>query len=554
MKRTSNLNLPLYEGTDKYYIDDFNETYTKIDEAYGDLQETFNNTGSGSVLITQEVIDARNGKVNLKDRFDGIDTNISDIKLNVTEVGNEINTLNTEIITARGSNLTLDERLDGIDLYLNDISINVKNFGAKADGITDDTQAIVNCFDYCITNKKKMFFPNGNYIFNGTLNKSNNILTDANKDIPIFIEGESKNGVIINRSDGLTSNIIDFGESNFVYIKNISSENAKIKLYPTFTDVMDFAFKCRNRNLFAENILINSTELGGTSWLTHLTTPKPQSFSRDFKDSRYSTYPMEITNNSGYNALNINNINLNDNNTIANPADNSAIGITDISNGVAGALYIDMYGERRFMKFARKGSAITSGIDGSGIVYDISPDGHIAIGCSYLNNDTNANGVATAKLRDASPSIALYDFANSNMLTKFISSSTNFIIYHNGNGIFRANKDGYITLMGLGFDMNMDIINSDNTKGINLIRDNQFNKIYVDSTGLIRIATKAVGQTVEDREGKILKLNYTGGTSQRPTGLRNFGSDIGFEYYDQTIKKPIYWSGVDWRDAMSSVV
>lgn len=42
-------------------------------------------------------------------------------------------------------------------------TVDVRAFGAKGDGITDDTAAIQEAINYCIQNKKKLFFPNGVY-------------------------------------------------------------------------------------------------------------------------------------------------------------------------------------------------------------------------------------------------------------------------------------------------------------------------------------------------------------------------------------------------------
>ncbi|MCM3387352.1 BppU family phage baseplate upper protein [Ureibacillus chungkukjangi] len=45
---------------------------------------------------------------------------------------------------------------------------NVKTFGAKGDGTTNDTTAILNCFQYCISNNTLAYFPTGTYVFKPT--------------------------------------------------------------------------------------------------------------------------------------------------------------------------------------------------------------------------------------------------------------------------------------------------------------------------------------------------------------------------------------------------
>ena len=56
---------------------------------------------------------------------------------------------NMEVKMARGTHNTLNDRLDNVDeiqaqtnAQLSQIAVNVKNFGAKGDGVTDDTLAI----------------------------------------------------------------------------------------------------------------------------------------------------------------------------------------------------------------------------------------------------------------------------------------------------------------------------------------------------------------------------------------------------------------------------
>lgn len=47
--------------------------------------------------------------------------------------------------------------------------VSVKDFGAKGDGISNDTTAIQNCLDYCFTNNKSVFIPTGTYVIYDTL-------------------------------------------------------------------------------------------------------------------------------------------------------------------------------------------------------------------------------------------------------------------------------------------------------------------------------------------------------------------------------------------------
>lgn len=112
------------------------------------------------------------------------------------QVINEGNS-NAEIVDARGGDKTqpLRVRLDGIDTQLEEnpklgysntlfdtwkkrfesVFINAKDFGAKGDGTTNDTVAIQNAINHCISNNLTLYFPVGIYIVTGALQISGNI-------------------------------------------------------------------------------------------------------------------------------------------------------------------------------------------------------------------------------------------------------------------------------------------------------------------------------------------------------------------------------------------
>ena len=61
------------------------------------------------------------------------------------------------------------DRLTGIDAKLADNATSVKSFGAKGDGITDDTTSIQNAINYVATRNKSLFFPSGTYLISAPL-------------------------------------------------------------------------------------------------------------------------------------------------------------------------------------------------------------------------------------------------------------------------------------------------------------------------------------------------------------------------------------------------
>ena len=109
--KTPNLNLPQYKGYDKFDLKEINDAYNSIDNAYKEVIDFKNEIPKTNA--TAEVINARGGKETLGKRLDEFGSQLdNNTKLLYKEVTPEI-------------------------------------FGAKGDGVTDDTQAIQNAIDFC---------------------------------------------------------------------------------------------------------------------------------------------------------------------------------------------------------------------------------------------------------------------------------------------------------------------------------------------------------------------------------------------------------------------
>ena len=295
-----------------------------------------------------------------------------------------------------------DKRISNIENTVQVIS--VKNYGAKGDGVTDDTKAISDCFEYCVENNKTMFIPNGTYILNKQLKKSNNPITDPNSDKPIRIIGESFRGVVINTTND-TRPLIDASRTKVVYMVNLISDNSWFHVVQYGDDFRDFS---RVRDVYINNVGSLSTTGSYPSWDLFINTPSPNSYNESMKDSIYNRYPMEIVNNSGFNAMMINNLsNKNNDGTPGYPPDNSAIGIIDEVTNSTGVILIDC-NTRSNYQVKNSNADVASG-NRQHVVYEIDQLGHVAIGCSTQNSDPNAPGVHDLKIRDNYPSIAMYD-------------------------------------------------------------------------------------------------------------------------------------------------
>ena len=71
--------------------------------------------------------------------------------------------------TVQDGALTETKFSDELKLYTIKDYVTPQMFGAKGDGVTDDTEAIRNAVSYCILNSKKLFFPYGTYVISDTL-------------------------------------------------------------------------------------------------------------------------------------------------------------------------------------------------------------------------------------------------------------------------------------------------------------------------------------------------------------------------------------------------
>jgi hypothetical protein len=127
-----------------------------IDSSLTSLASNKSTATNGQVLTANG-----NGTATFKDSSGTDSTSIND---------------STPSTTTTYSGTKIENIKNNIGSQMNDVVINIKSFGAKGDGVTDDTASIQSALDYSDSNRVYIYFPNGTYIVKNTLLLGYNVL------------------------------------------------------------------------------------------------------------------------------------------------------------------------------------------------------------------------------------------------------------------------------------------------------------------------------------------------------------------------------------------
>lgn len=219
MKYTTNYLFKKPEATDTVNINDFNDSFDLVDAA---LKAQANN--NNAMLISETTrIASEAARVASAIAAQTAETNRSTAEsLRVTEFNTITNeyelalheNTDIELVNARKGEVNLGVKIGKIDTALADIAINVKIFGAKGDGITNDTVPIQNAL-----NSKTygtVLIPDGDYLISATLTINNHTSLELSKNARIFTNTILDDLIIYNPIN-LTPNL--YALSNKVFIK-----------------------------------------------------------------------------------------------------------------------------------------------------------------------------------------------------------------------------------------------------------------------------------------------------------------------------------------------
>lgn len=511
------------------------QLFCKIGKEINKIINSQNTVGNEMEKLSQAFIELQNYINNYFDNLD-VQEEINN-KLNEMVESGELQELVNNIFQE------LTQKIDDFNY------VNVKTLGAKGDGITDDTEII----KQAIAMNKPLYFPEGIYIISESIEITNpvNWLGQGNKTI-------FNSRPISDLYPNYVKPLFDFSSSNNIILKGFSSNNSTFKIYETPTENKTFKELMKNKYIYIENVtndIENNNMVDKTNWQgIFINTPAPDNYTRDFHNGKYPRYGIQLFNNSGYNAIDIDNRIYDENGEYAIIQDNSAIGIVDGVLSSAPAFFIDMHGDRNAINIKnRTGKNSANSTSNPDSVFQVGYQGHLAIGCSVYSED-GALGVGTIKIKDKNPSIRYYDTDNPNNICviRMLDNQFQFLV----NGALRS----YYESTGQHiYQAPLKIKPMAESKGGLILESTYANggdyHFFVNDKGLPKMNRTNINVEQSNEAGYTIQYNMSGTTTNRPTSrLDDSWQTIGLMYFDTTLGKPIWWNGTNWVDANGTTV
>ncbi|HAR1626250.1 TPA: BppU family phage baseplate upper protein [Enterococcus faecium] len=147
-----------------YFIEDFKQL---LDGVKQEATDAVNEALAKVEVVSENVSSAQNDLTILEDRIDQANQEIGDI----VKLRTDIDTLETEKADKTFVDAQLAQKVKKDELV-----VNVKDYGAKGDGVTNDTQAIQNA----LNTGKKVFIPKGTYMVSNLIPKGGQVIFGEN--------------------------------------------------------------------------------------------------------------------------------------------------------------------------------------------------------------------------------------------------------------------------------------------------------------------------------------------------------------------------------------
>ena len=159
------------------------------------------------------------------------------------------------VIDILKQNQTIKEEVETINSQMDKIEkkidyLYVEDFGAKGDGLTDDTLFFQNAIDYCSSNNIQLYLKSKKYLVNSTLQLKSNL----------YIEGTFESEIYM-PSSTIIKDI--FSHSQTIRIKNLTIKNIKLSSVNDKKDTADYGVLSNIQGIVlnnCENILFQNIE------------------------------------------------------------------------------------------------------------------------------------------------------------------------------------------------------------------------------------------------------------------------------------------------------
>jgi|GEM_PF-2907708 len=444
--------------------------------------------------------------------------------------------------------------------------INVKDFGAKGDGITDDTEAIQTAINY----KKDgtVLIPDGDYLISSTITDNNSTSLNLSKNARIFTNTALKDLIIYNDAyikrslEGLSSK--PFISGGTLDGNNLTQNIISISQYMGFK-ISDIRIK----NFLAKGLVTSYNSLGGAELEAH---------SIQFRNSQANIGSIAIYNNGHDNLFH-------------------DIIVMDVETAVWGGdgLFTRIH---HWIQFAD--------LIPNSCMFNIQ-DGFMSISQCYADTIRYPFKLASGKIARISDLLVLYNtsvytpaLAQKYPIT-FFSGDTNVNYYVKNSllcipynltmcqypyeqGAFVDNiiaktsdsitvtnivqKNAKTQLKGNQTLLSKDLNNALETQFITITSGSSYSNFPSDAYeyGTL-IVNQGYGTTVQiyipQQSNAVYFRSYSGtwsswikiGTSASSTANRpTTGLYTGYMHFDTTLGKPIWWDGAVWKDATGATV
>ena len=427
-------------------------------------------------------------------------------------------------------------------LAINQKDISVKLFGAKGDGVTDDSPSIQKAIN-SLKDGGTLFFPKGQYVFEQTLNIPSNvrILGDSKRSTTLLYKGTDKAIVSGDRigqygtgSYYLTIEEItirganDSGTGLYITSRYLTINNTEISHFATGIDCQFcWTNKFYNVSFFYDNIalkggaLLNANSFVNCIFSTGIKAVTfKQGWNISFFGCQFEGYTDSCFSFNDEYTDAIWNLNIN--------------GCYFENSGKC----IDVGTSCSFYQLSFSNNTITT--HGTGLAFNVNNSNNFGKNTGLVENNTffrDNNGTTESFVHLEGPA---------------------FLIFRNNRGYASPDNSSVELLDTYTKDKHTSSIEEDlsDSNRLNFSGTGAFNKgVIIGNTlpasidqGLLIYDNGKLKIYLDSSQSEYLQTSKSGPSSNRPTDCF-----VGMMYFDTTLDRPIWWDGSKWVDVNGEI-